>query len=329
MRRILIGVVLIVSAIVGPMATAAHASPQDCLYGLCPCGDPSKICPPTVPEDIHYAWLGGATGSQWADEFTSFNNNVWFKQGIYPANNDAVDELWDPANVTVGDGELQLKTDYSSADSTQCEAQYHSSSCWISGGVGQCAASAEDLCGTGGNEPWLSSGQVAVDMKITGNNITGLDSTLEAGAYPWTYAGGAGCPQWTSGAPTGCSWPPEIDFLENGSYALSSDEYDSYLHCFAGSDPDASQLGISQDLTKWQVYEVDWTTSEIEIWDNGSSPVATWSKSSSDAACQSDWPPSPVSAMGAFLEAQMFEANSSHSSTQTMLVDWVAERAGS
>lgn len=340
----------------GASSQAHHPLPVNCIefnnHCYEPCYDPSDMCPPSDDNDLlpSYSWVGSNTGNYWQDEFTgsSVNTDVWQVQGAgggYPAGGGATDQLFEPGGVTVSGGELQLSTYYDSSGtySSDCQTYFSTNDCWISGGIIQCGSSTQGTC-TSSYEPWISAGQVAVEAKVT-TAVSGVDSDLQLGGYGWgnqsstTY--GPNCNIYTSPE---CSWPPEQDFMENGGSTLAN--FSATLHCADQNPPSTSTdtqdtYPTISDYLKtggvgvWNTYEVDWTSSWIKIFVNGSGPVFQAAKggnltgagqSTYKLNCPSAyWPPNPAAAMGIFLQQSVLGTPPSHSDTSALDVDWVAE----
>ena len=370
--RVLAIVALVMTA--GVLISVSHATPVSaggnpppCIpvgnHCYTPCSDPSGLCPPNTQFYPWYTWQGGGTGSQWSDEFTgsSVDNDVWYVQGeggtgYAPctisgslANCPAqADTWWAPGNTSVSGGTLNLKTNYettgavASACETAWAAQGHGtpSGCWVSGAVEQCEANAQCTAGSGsGYEPFMSSGQIAVDARFVNgpsqsDEIGHVDSTFQAGSYQWSNMYGS-CEPTTSPK---CTWPPEIDSLETGWAPGSLAKFDENLHCLAkpgGSNTAETNGPTTADLSGWNVIEVEWTTSDISVWDTDVSTstttrVAHWTSPTAGGCGGSGayWPPSAATALGAYLQAEMNAQNintTQEGYTQTMQIDWVAE----
>jgi len=312
-RTAAISAVVMLGAAILPISSRVGADPNPI------CDDPSGLCTPNSQALPHYGWEGGATGAQWEDEFagSTLNTSVWFPQDSTSINTPpgaSYDAWWDTANVTVSSGELHLHSSYTTSE-TACNTYWGTTGCWVSGGIGQ------NDGGTGG-EPWIADGQVAVDMKLTGTAIDNLDNVLQVGSY-------------------GVSWPPEIDYMENGGTNGTGNFY-AHVHCGTSSSNN-TQINSSEissiDLTAWNVFELDWTSSSVKIYATPvstgiTSLVATITKPGS-GLCHSDWPPAPASAMGSFLQQEMMAGlcgcgnTSQRSDHENVVVDWVAQQSSS
>ncbi len=343
-----------------------NGAPPPCIYidGKCyePCTDPSGMCPPSDASAYYpsYSWMGPATGTYWQDEFTgnSVNSNVWQIQGQggagYKAGGSGTDQLWEDSSntVSVSDGAVNLSTYYDSGGNyeSDCQRVWSTNNCWISGGLIQCGDASQGTCSSS-FDPWMTSGQIAVEAKVT-NGVLGIDSDVQMGGYGWGNSSsttfGPNCNVLTTPE---CSWPPEMDVMEQNDNSLAA--FSATLHC-AGANPpwktgdpppdtntaDSFSGGESGYLKTggvgaWNTYEMDWTSSSIKVFVNGgSTPVfqaisggnlTGYGKTSQTLQCDPTyWPSSPSAAMGVFLQQSVRSTPGSQSDTSTLQVDCVA-----
>ena len=325
-----------------------------------PCPDPSGMCPPS---DTGYApiysWVGTGTGTYWQDEFTgtAINSSVWQEQGqgsvSYGAGGSTVDNLYEPGAVQVSGGELHLMTYYDTKEQYEsaCLSLYGADECWIEGGVTQCGNASEGTC-TSSYEPWMTSGQIAIEAKVT-TAVSGVDATIQEAGKGWgdqsstTY--GANCNVYTTPE---CAYPPEMDIMENGNDTLAN--FSSTLHC-AGANPPVKASNtqdtipyISDYLNSggvgaWNAYELDWiggATPEMQVFVNGGTTPVWQAVDGGDLSgkdqsgspwpihCSTTyWPSSPSAAMGTFMQQVVLGSPGSTSDTSELDVDWIAELA--
>jgi hypothetical protein len=94
----------------------------------------------------------------------------------------------------------------------------------------------------------------------------------------------------------------------------------------------ASGLDSSDAVADWHTYEIDWTSAAIHVYVDGNL-IDNWTPSNTDPGCAQTgkWAPFPDIDLVAFLQEVMtFDPGSSYySDTQTMQINWIAERAQS
>ena len=305
-----------------------------------PCPDPSKVCPPDDASDHYvstYAWQEATTGTEVDQEFTGTSlPSGWFAQyegtpgGCIPVSQGGdCNDTWSTANTVVGGGAVSMTTTCAAPGCT-------------SGGIGQ-------------TTPTTTFGTAtAVEARVTGastnNTSWWSDNVLQMGQY---------CNNGVFNG-TGCAWPPELDYMENGTGTTSS--YNAFLHCYSGpdqvagdpdndnennntgdtdNDGDEDQIAqmktpVTLDVGAWTTYELDWTSSFMDLWatqDGDSILEGSWLKSDTinaggyyDTACQSYWPPSPNAALSLFFQSQIIGSSSPTVGTFGVQVDWVAQQ---
>ena len=322
--------------IFGPAGHVLHASaapPPHCLpYPQClKCPDPSGLCPPDSSSP-HYSWIGGTTGTETDTEFTGSSlPSGWFAQSAGPPGGcySGCNDTWNTAETAVGGGVVTMET---SCTNGAC----------LSGGIGQDQSAYSAYPGTA----------IAVEARIIGATSGGT------GGSSWATDNVQQLSQYCSG----CTWPPEIDYMENGTGSLSS--YNMFLHCYSGpgqqfGDPDGDgesaytgdtdndgdeadiaqfqDAALSLDVGAWTTYEVDWSSSEIVVYavqGGVAKVVVQWLRSDLDnafgyydTACNSYWPPTPHAALGFFFQSQIVGHGNPASGTYGMQVDWIAQKA--
>jgi len=224
------------------------------------------------------------------------------------------EDSWFSTNqVTVGGGELHLGTGWDSGIK-DCNDYWGyvvgidggpngpASGCWPTGTVSQ-QPSVWPLP-TGPNEHF------AFQAKWVGTaDLPHLDSTFQASS----------------------DFPPEVDVVETDTPGSS---FTSFIHCAPSNTQD--QEATSVDMTTWNTYEFDFTSTDAYIYDDG---TLEWTLAKSGSHCtgdsgqtSSDWLPyTPTSHdLCAYMEAVMgtdksFPGSAWHGDTQSILVDWIAE----
>lgn len=313
--------------IVGAPSTAQATSH----VGLPNCPETSQVCPPDEPGyAMVYSWARATTGGETDQLFdgTSLPSG-WFTQyvGTPGGCGAGCNDTWSTANTSVGGGVVSM--------TTTCSPVGHTSAC-TSGGIGEDQSDYSTPSGTA----------TAIEARVTGAGNNGSwfsDNVMQLSQY---------C--------DGCAWPPEVDFMENGTGTTSS--FNSFLHCWSGpgqvaGDPDnnkendntgdidndgdedtiAQQRQNTQaSVSGWSTYEVDLYPSQILIYQTTSGVThlrANWLRSTTtnfagyyDTACNSYWPPTPNAALGIFLQSQLVGSGTPLHGLYGIQVDWVAQQ---
>lgn len=293
---------------------AANASPH---IGLPTCPETSQVCPPDVNGYAQqYAWARPTTGAEVDQLFDGTSLPAgWFAQSVgTPGNcNTGCNDTWSTANTSVGGGVVSM--------TTTCSTPKYVSIC-TSGGIGQ--------------DDWAyatTAGEAtAITARVTsagsGTHWTS-DQVLQMAQY---------CNHGVFNG-TGCAWPPEIDFMENGTGSTSS--FNAFLHCYSGPgqmDQIAQHKSVVTgfNVGGWATYEVDWYPTQILVYatEGGVTHLeANWLKSTTtnvagyyDTACSSYWPPTPNAALGIFMQSQLIGSATPYAGTFGLQVDWIAQQ---
>jgi hypothetical protein len=302
--------------------------------GLPTCPETSRVCPPDITGYAQvYDWARATTGTESDQLFdgTSLPSG-WFVQslGTPGACNPGCDDTWSAANTVVGGGVVAM--------TTTCSMVTHYVSACTSGGIGQSSADGTTTYNTA----------TAIEARITGAATDDVDfwtdNVLQMSQYCST-----------------CAWPPELDYMENGTG--DADSFNAFLHCWSGpnqqfDDPDGngetSKTGdvdndgdmaqIAQQRTivpaynvgAWTTFEVDWYPTQILIYATQSGVThleANWLKSKTtnvagyhNTACNSYWPPSPHAALDLFAQSQIIGTSNPASGTYGLEVDWITQK---
>jgi hypothetical protein len=317
----------------GHLTNAHAAPPPHCLpYPQClHCPDPSGICPPDGASPA-YAWQQATTGTETDQEFTGSSlPSGWFAQSSGPPGGcySGCTDTWSAAQTVVGGGVVSM--------ATRCTT----SGC-LSGGIGQDQSAYDTTAGEA----------TAIEARVTGATSGGTGSTS------WATDNVMQMSQYCSG----CTWPPEIDFMENGTGSLSS--YNMFLHCYSGpnqqfGDPDGDgespstgdtdndgdeadiaqqqNAALSLNVGAWTTYEVDWTNEAITVYAVQSGVarvVVQWLRADLDSsfgyydtACNTYWPPTPHAALGLFFQSQIVGHGNPTSGAYGLQIDWIAQKA--
>jgi hypothetical protein len=317
------------SIVAAPTAAQATKHPGKHHVGLPTCPETSRVCPPDLPGYAQvYSWARATTGTESDQLFdgTSLPSG-WFVQsaGTPGGCSTGCKDTWSTSKTIVGGGVVAM--------ATTCTL----SGC-LSGGIGQSSANGTTSYGTA----------TAVEARVTGAATNGsyeTDNVLQMSQY---------C--------SSCTWPPELDYMENGTG--NADSYNAFLHCWSGpnqqpGDPDHNgenqQTGdidndgdedqIAQQRTvvpaynvgAWTTYEVDWYPTQILIYatQSGVTHLETnWLKSTTtnvagyhNTACNSYWPPSPHAALNLFAQSQIIGSSNPASGSYGLEVDWIAQKS--
>lgn len=184
-----------------------------------------------------------------------------------------------------------------------CDDHWSASQTTVAHGYVSVATSCgQSMCKSGGigqsDYTYTDDVAIAIEARVV-TPTYGIDDVIQLGEYP--------------------VWPPEIDAVETWSWKAHAD---SYLHCAGDGTVNAQQsAGWNAQLTKWQTYEVDWSTTSIRVW-VGARLVAWFHRA---GVCGRNWPSGP---MGIFLQSQAAgQQMPANGASSTLQVAWIATRA--